>query len=132
MKPCKLHSRLDSGKQLCYRDRARTDISRRIILKFHSIELPEEKIADFCQRWKITEFAVFGSVLREDFGPDSDIDVLVTFQSDAPWSMWDLLDMRKELQDLFGRDVDIVEKAGLRNPFRRHNILNNMEVIYAA
>jgi len=101
-------------------------------VKFHSIELPEEKIADFCQRWKITEFAVFGSVLREDFGPDSDIDVLVTFQSDAPWSMWDLLDMRKELQYLFGQDVDIVEKAGLRNPFRRHNILNNMEVIYAA
>ena len=49
-------------------------------MEFHSIELPEEKIADFCQRWKITEFAVFGSVLREDFGPNSDIDILVTFQ----------------------------------------------------
>ncbi len=101
-------------------------------MKFHINNLPEEKIAEFCRQWKITEFALFGSVLQEDFGPDSDIDVLVTFQVDAPWSMWDLLDMRKELQDLFGRDVDIVEKDALRNPFRRHNILNNMEVIYAA
>ncbi len=101
-------------------------------MKFQRINLPKEKITEFCRQWKITEFALFGSVLQEDFGPDSDIDVLVTFQDDAPWSMWDLLDMRKELQDLFGRDVDIVEKDALRNPFRRHNILNNMEVIYAA
>ena len=101
-------------------------------MKFQRINLPKEKITEFCRQWKITEFALFGSVLQEDFGPDSDIDVLVTFQDDTPWSMWDLLDMRKELQDLFGRDVDIVEKDALRNPFRRHNILNNMEVIYAA
>ena len=101
-------------------------------MKFHSIELPDEKIADVCQRWKITEFAVFGSVLREDFGPDSDIDVLVTFQDDAPWSMWDLLDMRKELKDLFGRNVDIVEKDALRNPFRKQEILRKHKVVYAS
>ena len=98
-------------------------------MKFQSIELPEGKIADFCQRWKITEFAVFGSVLREDFGPDSDIDVLVTFQDDAPWSMWDLLDIRKELQDLFGRDVDIVEKDALRTPFRKQEKLRKHKVV---
>jgi len=102
-----------------------------MIVRFHSIELPKEKIADFCQRWKITEFAVFGSVLREDFGPDSDIDVLVTFMNNAPWSMWDLLDMRKELQDIFGRDVDLVEKDALRNPFRKHQILREHKVVYA-
>jgi hypothetical protein len=101
-------------------------------VKFQRINLPKEKIAEFCRQWKITEFALFGSVLRDDFGPDSDIDVLVTFQDDAPWSMWDLLDMRKELKDLFGRNVGIVEKGALRNPFRKHNILNSMEVIYAA
>ena len=100
-------------------------------VRFHSIELPEDKIADFCQRWRITEFAVFGSVLREDFGPNSDIDVLVTFQNNAPWSMWDLLDMRKELQDLFGRDVDLVEKDALRNPFRKQEILREHKVVYA-
>lgn len=110
----------------------RVNVSRRIIVKFHSIELPDEKIADFCQRWKITEFAVFGSVLREDFSPNSDIDVLVTFQDDAPWSMWDILDMRKELQGLFGRDVDIVEKDALRNPFRKQEILRKHKVVYAS
>jgi len=101
-------------------------------VKFQRINLPEEKIAEFCRKWRITEFALFGSVLREDFGPDSDIDVLVTFQSDAPWSMWDILDMRKELQDLFGRDVDIVEKDALRNPFRRQEILRRHKVVYAS
>ena len=100
-------------------------------MKFHKIDLPKGKIADLCRRWKVTEFALFGSVLRDDFGPDSDIDVLVTFQGDAPWSMWDLLDMRKELQDLFGRDVDLVEKDALRNPFRKHEILREHEVVYA-
>ncbi len=101
-------------------------------MKFQRINLPEEKIAEFCRQGKITEFALFGSVLQEDFGPDSDIDVLVTFQDDAPWSMWDLLDMRKELQDLFGRDVDIVEKDALRNPFRKQEILRKHKVVYAS
>jgi predicted nucleotidyltransferase len=107
------------------------NLIRRINVRFHSIELPEDKIADFCRRWKITEFAVFGSVLRDDFGPDSDIDVLVTFEVDAPWSMWDLLDMRKELRDLLGRDVDLVEKDALRNPFRKKEILREHKVVYA-
>jgi predicted nucleotidyltransferase len=101
-------------------------------VKFQRINLPEDKIAEFSRKWKINEFALFGSVLRDDFGPDSDIDVLVTFQGDAPWSMWDLLDVRKELQDLFGRDVDIVEKDALRNPFRKQEILRKHKVFYAS
>jgi len=78
------------------------------------------------------ELALFGSVLRDDFRPDSDIDVLVSFQPDAPWSLWDLFDMRQELQEMFGREVDLVEKEALRNPFRKHEILQNHEVVYAA
>ena len=101
-------------------------------MRFHSIELPEDKIADFCQRWKITEFAVFGSVLRDDFGPDSDIDVLVTFTEDCGHSLFDLAQMQNELKAILAHEVDLVEKAGLRNPFRKHAILNNMEIIYAA
>ena len=103
-----------------------------IAMKFHDIDLAEDRVADFCRRWKVTEFALLGSVLRDDFGPDSDIDVLVTFQSDAPWSMWDLLDMREQLQNLFGRAVDLVEKDALRNPFRKQEILRRHKVVYAA
>lgn len=101
-------------------------------MKFQRINLPKEKIAEFCQRWKITELALFGSVLRDDFRPDSDIDVLVTFADDCGHSLFDLVQIQEQLQAILAHEVDLVEKAGLRNPFRRHNILNNMEIIYAA
>ena len=101
-------------------------------MRFHEIDLPKEKIADFCQRWKITEFALFGSVLRDDFGPDSDIDVLATFAEDCGYSLFDLAQIQEELKAILAHEVDLVEKGSLRNPFRRHAILNNMEVIYAA
>ncbi|MEJ2704691.1 MAG: nucleotidyltransferase family protein [Sedimentisphaerales bacterium] len=101
-------------------------------MRFHNIEFPEERIADFCQRWKVVELALFGSVLRNDFRPDSDVDVLVTFTPDCGWSLCDLARMQEELKGIFQRDVDLVEKGGLQNPFRRHEILNHMEVVYAA
>lgn len=91
-----------------------------------------ERLAGFCRRWRIDELALFGSVLRSDFRPDSDVDVLVTFEPDAPWTLWDLSRMRAELKELFGREVDLVEKKALRNPFRRQAILADQRVIYAA
>jgi predicted nucleotidyltransferase len=94
--------------------------------------VPIDRIAEFCRRWKITELALFGSVLRDDFRPDSDVDVLVTFAPDAPWSLYEWADMMDELKAIFGREVDLVEKDGLRNPFRRHAILSTRQVIYAA
>jgi predicted nucleotidyltransferase len=96
------------------------------------VRIERKAIADFCRRWKITEFALFGSVLREDFRPDSDVDVLVSFAPDARWSLSDLVEMEEQLTELFGRRVDLVEKEGLRNPFRRQSILSTREVIYAA
>jgi len=96
-----------------------------------NIEIPKDKIVEFCQQRSITEFALFGSVLRDDFGPDSDIDVLVTFAPEARYSLFDLVTIQDELQSLFGRRVDLVEKAALRNPFRRHAILKSLEVVYA-
>ncbi|MCY2950877.1 MAG: nucleotidyltransferase family protein [Planctomycetota bacterium] len=96
------------------------------------VHLPLDRIADFCRRWKIAEFSLFGSVLRDDFRPDSDVDVLVTFSPDAAWSSFDLVDMRDQLQQIFARDVDLVEESGLRNPFRRAAILREKQVIYAA
>ena len=96
------------------------------------IDLPQAKIAQFCHKWLITELALFGSVLRDDFGPGSDVDVLVTFAGDATWSLLDIVHMQEELTSLVGRPVDLVEAAGLRNPFRRHAILSSREVVFAA
>ena len=96
------------------------------------IPIDHQRIAEFCRKWRITEFALFGSVLRDDFGPDSDVDVLVTFAADAPWSLLDVVSMIDELRTVFGRHVDLVEKGAIRNPFRRHSILTTKEVVYAA
>ncbi|HWL92160.1 MAG TPA: nucleotidyltransferase family protein [Phycisphaerae bacterium] len=96
------------------------------------IEIPMESIKAICAKWKIREFGVFGSVLRRDFRPDSDIDVLVSFEPGAGWSLWDLFDLQDELESLLGRRVDLIEKEALRNPFRRHEILSTRRVLYAA
>lgn len=96
------------------------------------IKTNDERITGFCRKWKITECAIFGSALRDDFNPNSDLDILVTFAPEIPWSLWDWIDMIDELKAIFERDVDLVEKSGLRNPFRRQEILTNRLVIYAA
>lgn len=101
-------------------------------MKNNKLSLPNEKIEDFCLRWKIVEFALFGSALRDDFGPNSDVDILVSFSKDADWDLYDWVNMVQELKEIFGRDVDLVEKSALRNPFRRHAILSNREIVYAA
>ncbi len=98
----------------------------------HNIDVPMAGIEGLCRKWRVARFSLFGSVLREDFGPDSDVDVLVSFQPDSTWDLLDLVDMRDELKALFGRNVDLVEEEGLRNPFRRSNILSTRQVIYAA
>jgi len=96
------------------------------------IVVPKERIEAFCRKWKIRELSLFGSVLREDFRPNSDVDVLVVFADDAGWDLLDHMHAQEELSELLGRNVDLVEKRAVRNPFRRHHILNSHEVIYAA
>lgn len=96
-----------------------------------SLGIQKEAIITFCQKWKISEFSFFGSILREDFNSQSDIDVLVTFKPQAYYSIIDLGEMQMELTALLGRPVDLVEKSSLINPFRRKKILQTAEVIYA-
>lgn len=91
-----------------------------------------EQIAALCQRWKITEFALFGSILREDFHPESDVDVLVVFAPNDGWSLFDLMNLQRELEAVVGRPVDLLEKRDLKNPFRRAEILQTHRVIYAS
>ena len=96
------------------------------------IDFPFNQVVEFCERWQVKEFSLFGSVRRDDFRPDSDVDVLVSFNPAAQWSLFDLVTMQDELQKIFGRPVDLVEREGLRNPFRKRSILSSREVIYAA
>lgn len=96
------------------------------------ITLPQKKIETFCRKWKVSELSLFGSVLSEEFRPDSDIDVLISFMADAGWGLFDFVDMLDELEGIFGRKVDMVEKEALRNPFRRKRIISSKEVIYAS
>jgi hypothetical protein len=91
-----------------------------------------DRLTEICGRWQIRELALFGSVARGDYSPQSDVDVLIQFDSSAPWSAWDLLDLRAELTELFGRNVDLVEERSLVNPFRRRSILRDKRVLYAA
>jgi predicted nucleotidyltransferase len=96
--------------------------------------LPESKIKAFCQKWQITEFALFGSSVRGNFRPDSDIDVLVTFDPVARWTLFDHVDMQTELKAILDRDVDLVNRRGIersRNYIRRQAILDSAQVIYA-
>jgi predicted nucleotidyltransferase len=94
--------------------------------------LPYEQIAAFCRKWNVSELALFGSVLRDDFRPDSDVDVLVEFEPDARHSLFTFHDMREELVELFDRPVDLVQKNAVENPFIRQHIRHNHQVVYHA
>jgi len=96
------------------------------------VQLDREALASFCRKWRIRELSLFGSALREDFGPESDLDFLVSFEPGSPLDIDALLDMKEELEARFGRPVDLVEKEALRNPWRKYEILRTSEVIYAA
>ncbi len=99
------------------------------------IAIPADGIAAFCKRWQVTELALFGSVLREDFGPDSDIDVLVSFDQAARHTLFDMVRMEEELKTLFGRKVDLVSRRGIErssNQLRREAILGAAETIHAS
>jgi predicted nucleotidyltransferase len=97
------------------------------------IPINRDKLAEFCRKWKIKELSFFGSVLREDFGPESDVDVLVSYEDDAEWNLWDHMQMQEELSALFGRKVDLMTRRSIeRSPnwIRKKAILESAEIIY--
>jgi predicted nucleotidyltransferase len=99
-----------------------------------AIELPGDILAAFCSKWDLRTLEVFGSVLREDFRPDSDIDVLVTFDSSYRPTLFEFIAMQDELQEILGRKVDLLTRHSIeasRNPYRRRSILDSARVIYA-
>ena len=99
------------------------------------IDLPREKIAEFCRKWKIREFALFGSVLHDYFRPGSDIDVIVDFKSGTKHTLFDMVTMTDELRDIFGGEVDLMTRRSVeqsRNYILRKAILSSMEVVYVS
>lgn len=99
------------------------------------LSIPHDRLAEFCHRWRIAELALFGSALREDFRPESDVDLLVTFASGVSWGFDDHLTMKEELETLFGRPVDLVERRlveASENYIRRRHILSHLEPLYVA
>jgi predicted nucleotidyltransferase len=93
-----------------------------------AIDYDKEKLRNFCRKWKITEFSLFGSVVRDDFGPESDVDVMVTFAADASRSLFNMVHMEDELVEIFGREVDLLTRHAVErslNPIRRDSILGD-------
>ena len=96
------------------------------------LPIPLEALTAFCHKWQIKELSLFGSVLRDDFRPDSDVDILVAFQPGISHQIEAWIEMEDELKTMFGREIDLVERRLIVNPFRRHHILTNRQVLYAA
>ncbi len=101
----------------------------------HRLNITQDELAAFCNRWLIAELALFGSVIRDDFRDDSDIDMLVTFKPEARWSLLDHCRMDMELEEIVQRKVDTATKQGVeqsRNDIIRNEILRTAQVIYEA
>jgi predicted nucleotidyltransferase len=101
-----------------------------------AIDIDKEKLREFCRRWKVTEFALFGSATRpEEFREDSDVDVLVRFDPAAPWSLFEWVTMEEELAVIFSRRIDLVEREAVEqgdNRFRKRSILNSVVLLDVA
>jgi uncharacterized protein len=95
-----------------------------------AIEIPFDRLAELCRRYQVRELSLFGSALRDDFGPDSDVDLLVEFDPSAQVGFLTLTKMQRELSALAGRRVDLVPKRGLKEKIRQA-VLDSAEVIYA-
>jgi len=101
-------------------------------MKFQYDEFDENEVKRIAHLYHIKEVALFGSAVRDDFNEDSDVDLLVVFDDDADLSYFDIMEIKQEFEKLFHRQVDVVEKDALKNPYRRKTILNNARTIYAA
>jgi uncharacterized protein len=100
-----------------------------------NIQLSQPALAAFCQQWKINELYFFGSVLRDDFRSDSDVDIMVSFEPDAVWGLLELVRMKRELETLLGREVDLVTKKSIeqsQNWIRQQEILGTAQIVYVA
>lgn len=101
-----------------------------MIVQRHGIKIDTEALAGLCRRYRVRELSLFGSVLREDFRDDSDVDVLVEFEQDVRIGLFRYFDLESELENLFGRKVDLVTKKGLKWVIR-DDVIRSSKVVYA-
>lgn len=100
-------------------------------MRYHGVTIPEDRIAEFCRRHHIRRLSLFGSILREDFGPESDIDVLVEFEPGTKVGLIRLAGMEQELSGLLGRKIDL-NTPGFLSPYFRNEVLADAEELYDA
>ena len=93
---------------------------------------PAEALSALCLRWRIKELSLFGSLARGEAAPTSDADVLIAFEVGEHWDLWDMVDLRDDLERLFGRTVDVVLEGAIRNPIRLRSIMRDKRLLYAA
>ncbi len=101
-------------------------------MKIGTLDVSGHDIESLCRRWQIVDLAVFGSVLRDDFGPESDVDLLVTFAPDAPWTLLDLVAIRNDFSGVLSRPVDLIERSTIEsspNWIRRREILGTAQPV---
>ena len=99
------------------------------------INISQEKLGEYCRRHHILKLGLFGSVLRDDFGPESDVDVLVEFDAGCSVGLFEMVRLERELSELFGRKVDLVERRSVEkseNYIRRRHVLDSEETVYVA
>ena len=100
-------------------------------LEKNGIFLRYEDVEVICKKYRLSELSIFGSSLRDDFGDESDVDILISFENDSDSTIWDILNIKDEFEGLLNRNVDVVEKEALTNPIRKEVILSTYETIYA-
>jgi len=101
-------------------------------MKLPKLEINENKVKEIASSYKILELYIFGSALRQDFNDKSDIDLLIKLSKDSGYSIFELIEIKEKFEKLFNRKIDLVELEGLRNPYRKEEILKTAKMIYAA
>ena len=101
-------------------------------MKLPKLEINENKVKEIASSYKILELYIFGSALRQDFNDKSDIDLLIKLSKDSGYSIFELIEIKEKFENLFSRKIDLVELEGLRNPYRKEEILKTAKMIYAA
>jgi predicted nucleotidyltransferase len=103
-----------------------------MIRQLPQLDFDPAKLEELCHRWQIVELWVFGSAARNEMRPDSDVDLMVRFAEGDPWGLWDFVTLQDELPGVFGREVEVMEKGPIRNPYKRRSIERDLKLLLSS